>query len=168
MTATNKQLLIYESRGDSNRCTPYRGKLDQHVTHFPRSVRVWSRTIRISSGPHIATFHIVINRVEQGHCSWEKGLLTQSTARWLTDSRVCTQFLSRANQWSNGGKAKHLLTAATRLTGPWTPACGRYIQYLLTGANPSVLNRCRQGLLEVPTYHIPLPDLPNRRSSLST
>jgi hypothetical protein len=30
MTATNKRLLISESRGVSNRCTPYRGKLDQH------------------------------------------------------------------------------------------------------------------------------------------
>jgi hypothetical protein len=31
--ATNKQLLISESHGDSNRCTPYRGKLDQHDTY---------------------------------------------------------------------------------------------------------------------------------------
>jgi hypothetical protein len=30
MTATNKRLLISESHGDSNRCTPCRGKLDQH------------------------------------------------------------------------------------------------------------------------------------------
>jgi hypothetical protein len=29
-TATNKWLLISESRGDSNRYTPYRGKPDQH------------------------------------------------------------------------------------------------------------------------------------------
>jgi hypothetical protein len=30
MAATNKRLLISESRGDSNRYTPCRGKLDQH------------------------------------------------------------------------------------------------------------------------------------------
>jgi hypothetical protein len=30
MTATNKRLLIFESRGDLNRCTPYRGKPDQY------------------------------------------------------------------------------------------------------------------------------------------
>jgi hypothetical protein len=53
MTATNKRLLISESRGDSNRCTPCRGKPDQHTTRFPCSVRVWSKTIRISRGPHI-------------------------------------------------------------------------------------------------------------------
>jgi hypothetical protein len=35
---------------------------------------------------------------------------------------------------------------ATRLTGPISPACDRYVQYLLTGTNPSVLNRHRRGL----------------------
>jgi hypothetical protein len=30
MAAMNKRLLISESRSDSNRCTPYRGKSDQH------------------------------------------------------------------------------------------------------------------------------------------
>jgi hypothetical protein len=33
MTATDKRLLISESRGDLNRCTPCRGKSDQHDTH---------------------------------------------------------------------------------------------------------------------------------------
>jgi hypothetical protein len=35
---------------------------------------------------------------------------------------------------------------ATSLTGPISPACDRYIQYLLTGINLSVLNRHRRGL----------------------
>jgi hypothetical protein len=33
MTATNKRLLISESRGGSNRCIPCRGKPDQHDTY---------------------------------------------------------------------------------------------------------------------------------------
>jgi hypothetical protein len=33
MAATNKRLLIFESRGDSNRCTPCRGKPDQYDTY---------------------------------------------------------------------------------------------------------------------------------------
>jgi hypothetical protein len=41
MTATNKQLLISESHDNSNRCTPCRGKPDQHAmyaSHFsPRT-----------------------------------------------------------------------------------------------------------------------------------
>jgi hypothetical protein len=73
MTTTNKRLLISESRGDSNRCTPHRGKLDQHTTRFSHSVRVWSKTIRIPCGPHIATLREVIKRVEQGHLSRKKG-----------------------------------------------------------------------------------------------
>jgi hypothetical protein len=145
MTATNKRLLKSESHGDSNRCTPCRGKPNQHATRFPRLVHIWSKTIRISRGPHIATLHEVINRVEQDNCSREKMLPTQSTACWLTDPWVHTQFLSRANQWRSGGKTKHLLTAATRLTGPISLACEQYVQYLLAGANPSVLNRHRWG-----------------------
>jgi hypothetical protein len=33
MVATNKRLLISDSRGNSNRCTPCRGKPDQHDTY---------------------------------------------------------------------------------------------------------------------------------------
>jgi hypothetical protein len=32
-TATNKRLLIFESRDDSNHCTSCRGKPDQHDTY---------------------------------------------------------------------------------------------------------------------------------------
>jgi hypothetical protein len=31
-------ILIFESRGDLNRCTPYRGKPDQHATRITRLV----------------------------------------------------------------------------------------------------------------------------------
>jgi hypothetical protein len=37
MTATNKQLLISESCDDSNRCTPCRGKPDQHIMYTSHS-----------------------------------------------------------------------------------------------------------------------------------
>jgi hypothetical protein len=170
MTATNKQLLIFESRGDSNRCTPCRGKPDQHDTYashtsprtsdvrFPRVVLVRGNLSR------------VINRVGQSHCSQEKGLLTQSTARRLTDPRVRTQFLSRANQWSSGESQNIYQQYATRLIGPISLACDRYVQYLLVGVNPSVLNRHRWELqswrCRLATY--PLLDLPNQLSPLST
>jgi hypothetical protein len=35
---------------------------------------------------------------------------------------------------------------ATRFTGPISPACDRYVQYLLMGANRTVLNRHRRRL----------------------
>jgi hypothetical protein len=98
----NKRLLISESRGDSNRCTPYRGKPDQHDMHTshtsPRTPSVrFLRAVPVRGNLPRAT-----DRVGRSHCSREKGLPTQSPARRLTDQRVHTQFLSRANQWSSG------------------------------------------------------------------
>jgi hypothetical protein len=37
MTATNKRLLIFESRNDSNQCTPCKGKPEQHATYASHS-----------------------------------------------------------------------------------------------------------------------------------
>jgi hypothetical protein len=55
-------------------------------------------TIRISRGPHIATFHTVVNRFEQIHYTREEGLLTQSTAQRPSDPQVRTQLLSHNSQ----------------------------------------------------------------------
>jgi hypothetical protein len=38
-----------------------------------------------------------------------------------------------------------VVTQLHQLTGPISPAYDRYVQYLLTGANPSVLNQHRRG-----------------------
>jgi hypothetical protein len=53
MAATNKRLLISRSRGNSNRCTLYRGKPDQHDTYAshasPRTLDVrflWAVPVR--------------------------------------------------------------------------------------------------------------------------
>jgi hypothetical protein len=108
---------ISESHGDSNRCTPCMGKLDQHATRFPRSVRVWSKTIHISRGPHIATFCETPIDLDGSHCSWEKVIPTQSTARRPIDPCVHTQFLSRANQWSSRRKPSSCWWPTTQLTG---------------------------------------------------
>jgi hypothetical protein len=39
-----------------------------------------------------------------------------------------------------------VVTQLHQLTGAISPACDRYIRYLLMGTNPSVLNRYRRGL----------------------
>jgi hypothetical protein len=142
----NKQLLISESRGDSNRCTPCRGKPDQHDTYasntsprMPNIRFLWVVPVR-------GNLSWVIDRVEQGHCSREKGLLTQSTTHQLTDPWVYNQFLSWANLEAIGAKLSIYRRQTTRLTRPISPACDRYVQYLLTGTNPSVLNWHRRGL----------------------
>jgi hypothetical protein len=146
MTDTNKRLLISKSHGDSNRCTPCRKKSDQHATHIPHSVRVWFQTLRISRGQRIATFRESPIDLDGSHCSWEKVLPTQSPSHRSTDPRVRTQFLSQNNQWSSKLKSSFCRWRATTLTGPISPACDRYVQYLLTDTNPSVLNRHRWGL----------------------
>jgi hypothetical protein len=169
MTATNKRLLISESHGDLNRCTSCRKKPDQHATCSPHSVHVWPKTIRISRGPHIATIHIVINRFEQIHCTREEGLPTQSIARRLINPQVRTQLLSHNTPWSNGEKSSFCWHSTTRLTGPISPTYDWYVQYLLTGANHLSLTDIGEATtLEVPVCHIPLSDLSNQLSPLST
>jgi hypothetical protein len=65
----------------------------------------------------------VIESIEQNPCSWEKGLPIQSTARRLTDSRVHTQFLSRANQWSTGESQTSVNSRLLGLRGPYHERC---------------------------------------------
>jgi hypothetical protein len=52
-----------------------------------------------------------------------------------------------------------MVTQLLQLTGPISPACDRYVQYLLVEANPSVLNWHRPGLQPwrcwLATYHSP-------------
>jgi hypothetical protein len=169
MTTTNKRLLISESRSDWNWCTPYRRKPNQHATRFPRLVRIWSTTIRISRGAHIATFHTVVNRFEQIYCTREEGLPTQSTTRRPSDPWVRTQLLSHNSQRAVGEKSSSYWQPTTRITGSISLACDRYVQYLLAGANRTILNRHRWGLQPwrcwLATY--PLLDLPNQLSPLS-
>jgi hypothetical protein len=52
-----------------------------------------------------------------------------------------------------------MVTQLHQLTGPISPACDRYVQYLLVGAHRTVLNRHRRGLqpwrCQLFTYHSP-------------
>jgi hypothetical protein len=156
-TATNKRLLTSKSRGDLNRCTPCRGKLDQHATYasnasphtpgvrFLRAVSVRDNLSR------------VIDRVEQAHCSREEGLPTQSTAcRWPIRGSVPSFFPEPVNK-AVGAKPSIYRRPATRLTRLITLVCDRYVQYLLAGANRTVLNRHRWGVQpwrwRLSTYH---------------
>jgi hypothetical protein len=101
----------------------------------------------------------VIDRVEQAHCSREEGIPTQSTAhRWPIRGSVPSFYPEPANE-AVGVKPSIYQWSAARLTGPISPVCDRYVQYLLTGANPSVLDRHRRGLqpwrCRLSTYHSP-------------
>jgi hypothetical protein len=117
----------------------------RHVS-FPRQSTYARAYASYDRSPYVAHFCEAPTDLDRSHCSWEKGLLTQSTALRLTDLRVHTQLLSRASQWSRGREPSSWWWPTTRFTGLISPACDRYIQYLLTGANSSVLNWHRRGL----------------------
>jgi hypothetical protein len=56
------------------------------------------------------------------------------------------QFLFQHSHWSSRLKPNIYWWQAIRLIGPISLASDRYVQYLLVGANPSVLNWHNQGL----------------------
>jgi hypothetical protein len=137
---------------------------------LPTSVHVRPAYASCGRSPYVATFREAPTDLGRSHGSREKGLPTQSTARRLTDTRVRTQLLFWTSEWSRGHKPSSWRWPTTRFIGPISLTCDRYIQYLLTGANRTVLNRPRRGLqpwrYRLATY--PLPDLPNQLSPFST
>jgi hypothetical protein len=147
------------------------GENPTNTTHMlPMPVYVCLAYASCGWSPYLATFHETPTDLDKSHCSRGKGLPTQFTARRLTDLWVHTQLLSWANQWSPGHKPSSWRWPSTRFTGLISPICDRYVQYLLMGANPLVINRHRRGLqpwrCRFITY--PLPNLPNQLSPLST
>jgi hypothetical protein len=118
MTATNKRLLISVRRGDSNRCTPCRGKPDQHATRFPRSVHVWSKTIHISRGPHIATFYETLTDLDGSHHSRKKGSRhNPQHADWPTHGSVLS-FSPEPTNEAVGVSQTHVCDQLLGLLGP--------------------------------------------------
>jgi hypothetical protein len=118
-TATNKQLFISESHGDSNRCTPCRGKSDQHDTYASHTSPRMPGVRFLRAVPVHGNLPWATDRVGWSHCSRENGLPTQSPARRLTDPRVRTQFLSRANQWSSGERQTSINSRLLGLPGSY-------------------------------------------------
>jgi hypothetical protein len=153
MAATNKRLLISESRGDSNRCTPYRGKPDQHITH---AFHASSRTpgVRfLRAVPVYGNLSHWPSKIGWIHCS-RLHLPTRLSGPWDPP-----QFLSQHSHWSSTLKPNICQQHATRFIGVISPTCDWYVQYLLTGTNPLVLNRHRRGIphRKLQNSHITLP-----------
>jgi hypothetical protein len=73
----------------------------------------------------------------------QKSSTNRSRSR-LTYLCVSTQFFSPHKTIEVVEKVKHLFMNRLHwFTGPISPACDQYIQYLLVGTNPSVLNQHR-------------------------
>jgi hypothetical protein len=141
MTATRQAVTHIRASWRFESMYTLQGKPDQHVTRIPRSVHVWSHTIRISCGQCIATIRVVINRFKHICCTREEGLPTQPTARRMTGPRVRTQLLSHNRQWSSGEKTSLYWQLATRLIGLISGM--RSVRSILAHGYqpPSVLNR---------------------------
>jgi hypothetical protein len=94
---------------------------------------------------YVATFHTNPTELDR-FTTPDKKCSRLYLSAWLSGPRVPPQFLSQHSHWSSALKPNICRQQTTRLTGPISPTCDRYVQYLLMGANPSVLNRHRRGL----------------------
>jgi hypothetical protein len=128
--------MLYTPQGKPNQHNTYAS----HASPCTPGVRF---LLAVSVRGHLSR---VIDRVEQDHCSREEGLLTQSAARrWPIHGSVPIFSPELANEVV-GAKPSIYQWPATRFTGHISPVCDGYVQYLLTGANPLVLNQHRRGL----------------------
>jgi hypothetical protein len=138
MTATNKWFLISESRGDSNRCTPCRGKPDQQVTYAshssPRTPDVrFLRTVPVRDNLSLAPM---------------KSKYVPISGRSLDNQRqtgpavVLGDLIPPPCDSPGVGERGFglMVTQLHQLTEHISPACNRYVQYLLAGINRTVLN----------------------------
>jgi hypothetical protein len=165
MTTTNKRLLISESRGDLNRCTPCRENLTNATRTLPTPAHV--RFLRVV--PVRGNLSWVVNRVGQSHCFWEKRA-PDTIDSTPADRSVGPYPVSLPSQPMKQWRKPHIYQQqATRLIGHISSAYDWYVQYLLMGGNRTVINRHMWGLRPwrcwLATY--PLSDLPNQLSSLS-
>jgi hypothetical protein len=161
---------IWESRRFESMYTLLGGKPDQHDTYASHASPRMPGVRFLRAVPVRDNLSRDADRF--GHIpllSRKKRLLTQSTARRLTDPRVRTQLLSWSNQWSRGRKLSSWRWPTTRFIGPISPACDRYVQYLLMGDNRTVLNWPRRRLQPWGCWlaTCPLPDLLNQLFPLS-
>jgi hypothetical protein len=126
------------------------GKPDQHVTRISRSVRVWSQIICISRGQRVATFNVVsieMSRVTAPRKRAPDTIHSTPTDRSMGSYSVSQlSFSPKTVIEAVGAKSIFYWWPTTGLTRPISLACDRYVQYLLTGANPSVLNRHKRGI----------------------
>jgi hypothetical protein len=131
MTATNKWLLISESHGDLNRCTPCREKPEQHATYASHS------------SPRMLSAHFLwaVPICDNLSLAPAKSKQAPTPGRSLdnqrqTDPTVVLGALilpPMRQPWSRWRVFDPMVTHLLQLTGPISSACDRYVQYLLAG-----------------------------------
>jgi hypothetical protein len=133
----------------------------ENPTNMPRTLPtpVHARLTYASCGqsPYVITFHW-LPRSRNKPLHPQEVLATKD--RLAQPSTWVASFLLPCDSLGVGERSfDPIVTQLPQLTGPILVVCHWYIQYLLAGVNPSVLNRHRQGgtTLEVLTCHIPTP-----------
>jgi hypothetical protein len=136
MAATNKQLLISESWRFESMYTLQRKTRSTRHTLFTLDLhRVPDPTSHVV---HVGILSLVPTRTKQAPTP-ERSL----GDRRQTDLAVILGHLIPLPHNSLGVGERgfgQVVTQLHQLTGPISPACDRYVRYLLTGTNPSVLN----------------------------
>jgi hypothetical protein len=112
---------------------------------LPTSVHVRAVYASCGQSPYVATFYESPTKLDKV-TALEK--MAPDTIHSMTADQSASPYRvslpsQPMKQWR---KSNICLQPATRLTGPISSACDRYVQYLLTGTKPSVLNRYKQGL----------------------
>jgi hypothetical protein len=117
---------------------------------LPMLVHVCHLYTSCKQSPYVKTFHGFINKVEWIHCSQEIGTpnyILSTSADQIADSHPISLLTATKAVGKAMGKSQASVdNQLHRCIGPISPACDQYIQYLLVGINPSVLNRHRRGL----------------------
>jgi hypothetical protein len=133
----------------------------ENPTNTPRTLPtpLHARPTYASYGqsPYVTTFHwLPRSRNRSLH---PKEVLTTKNRLTQPSSWVASFFLPCDSPGVGKRGFGPMITQLHQRTGPISPACYQYVQYLLMGANPSVLNRHRQGLQPrrcwLATYHSP-------------
>jgi hypothetical protein len=155
MIATNKWLLISESRVDSNGCTPCRGNPNNTSHMLPTAVHTCLMYAFCGQPPYMTTFNWLPQ--SQNRPLYPEEVLTTKDGLAQPSSTVASFFLPCDTPGVGERGFSPMVTRQLQLIGPISPACKRYIQYLLAGANPSVLNQHMRGLQpwrwRLATYH---------------
>jgi hypothetical protein len=96
--------------------------------------------------PYVVTFHESLIELDKVTAPKKNGFRhNPQHVGWLIHGSVYPVSLPSQSikQWRKSNICRQ---QTTRLIGPISPTCDQYIQYLLVGANPSVLNWHRWGL----------------------
>jgi hypothetical protein len=127
------------------------------IRTLPTPVHVRPTYASCRRSPYVATFL-------ESSTEWSRPTASEKKGSWHNPQHagwpICGSVPSFSPETTNevvGAKPSIYQWPATRLTGIISPACDRYVQYLLTGANPSVLNWHRRGLqswrCQLSTHH---------------